>query len=171
MVYFNSNRVHVKHTSLMSLLYLEEKDLESHYSISLWYDMFVCKHQPLCQYVLHQRTPGGQTSWWGSIWSSVRWINQQMLCGAVCFPNIIILSPLVSWPEQEIVWQNSKNPGLHALWFISACLSVFCGLLLPISQVFLSCQLVRIENFSPLLKTHITTTNPSFYNSNNFVHS
>ena len=91
--------------------------------------------------------------------------------GQPCFTNIIILYPLVSWPEQEIVWQNSKNPGLHALWFISACLSVFCGLLLPISQVFLSCQLVRIENFSPLLKTHITTTNPSFYNSNNFVHS
>ena len=37
---------------------------------------------------------------------------------------------------------------LHVLCFIKACLSVFCGIILPISQVFLSCQLVGIENFS-----------------------
>ena len=42
--------------------------------------------------------------------------------------------------------------GLRVTRFIRLCLSVFCGIILPISQVFLSCQLVGIENFSSQLK-------------------
>ena len=56
-------------------------------------------------------------------------------------------------PSQETVWAaKQKNSLLHVFCFIKACLSVFCGITLPISQVFLSCQLFGIENFSSQLK-------------------
>ena len=49
----------------------------------------------------------------------------------------------------ELNWcKTGRARGLRVSSFIRLCLSVFCGIILPISQVFLSCQLVGIENFS-----------------------
>ena len=79
----------------------------------------------------------------------VRWTPLPVL--TMVWPPVYVSHIFV--PSQETVWAaKQKNSLLHVFCFIKACLSVFCGITLPISQVFLSCQLFGIENFSSQLK-------------------
>ena len=91
---------------------------------------------------------GAQLIFHSIIASLVRWTPLAEL--TMVWPLYVIH---IFVPSQETVWAaKQKNSLLHVFCFIKACLSVFCGITLPISQVFLSCQLFGIENFSSQLK-------------------